>query len=102
MIKQFSCVLLNVLNWILPVWQGKLQAMQLMMSFDWKINSGDIRILCMCGNIERPFPVAWQSYLGLESVLKLQQTTNVWKAKGCRRMGISWNKVLEHKRQSNL
>ena len=82
---------------------GNLQVMlQLMKSFDWKINSGDIRILCMCGNIERPFPVAWQSYLGLESVLKLQKTTHVWKAKGRRRIGILWNKVLEHKQQSNL
>ena len=47
----------------------------------FKTNNGDIVRLGMCGNMRKLFSISGQSKPGLDSVLKLQQTTTVWKPK---------------------
>ena len=47
----------------------------------FKTNNGDLVRFRMCGNMRKLFSISGQSKPGLDSVLKLQQTTTVWKPK---------------------
>ena len=49
--------------------------------FEFRTDNGDIVRLGMCGNMRKLFSISGQSKPGLDSVLKLQQTTTVWKPK---------------------
>ena len=46
-----------------------------------KTNNGDVVRFGLCGNMRKLFSISRQSKPGLDSVLKLQQTTTVWKPK---------------------
>ena len=47
----------------------------------FKTNNGDLVRFRMCGNMRKLFSISRQSNPGLDSVLKLQETTTVWKPK---------------------
>ena len=49
--------------------------------FEFKTNNGDVVRFGLCGNMRKLFSISRQSKPGLDSVLKLQQTTTVWKPK---------------------
>ena len=49
--------------------------------FEFRTDNGDIVRLGMCGNMRKLFSNSGRTKPGLDSVLKLQQTTTVWKPK---------------------